>query len=41
MKGVCVSVITPNEVDKIKAYQKEFGINIIQRRLFKGKLVAK
>lgn len=41
MQGVCVSVITPNEVDKIKAYQKEFGINIIQRRLFKGKLVAK
>ena len=41
MQGICISVITPNEVDKIKAYQKEFGINVIQRRLFKGKLVAK
>lgn len=38
-QGVCISIIAKNEVPKILSYQKEFGINIIRRRLYKGKLV--
>lgn len=40
-EGLCVSIITENELPKIKKYQKEFNINILQRRLYNGKLVAK
>lgn len=40
-KGLVISIITDNELSKIQGYQKEFKINIIQRKLFKGKLVAK
>ena len=40
-EGLCVSIITENEIDKIKKYQKEFHINILQKKLFNGKLVAK
>ena len=39
--GLCVSIITENELDKIKKYQKLFNINIVQKRLYNGKLVAK
>lgn len=39
--GLCVSIITDNELDKIKKYQKLFNINIVQKRLYNGKLVAK
>lgn len=39
--GLCVSIITENELNKIKKYQKEFKINILQKRLYQGKLVAK
>lgn len=38
-QGICISIITENEISKILNYQKEFGINIVKRRLFKGKLV--
>ncbi len=40
-QGLCVSIITENELNKIKKYQKDFHINIIQKRLYNGKLVAK
>lgn len=40
-EGLCVSIITENELSKIKRYQKLFKINIIQKKLYNGKLVAK
>lgn len=40
-EGLCISIITENELDKIKKYQKKFNINIVQKRLYNGKLVAK
>lgn len=40
-EGLCVSIITENELPKIKRYQKLFKINIVQKKLFNGKLVAK
>lgn len=40
-QGICISIITENELQKIKAYQKEFNINIVQKRLYQGKLVSK
>lgn len=39
--GLCISIITENELDKIKKYQKQFNINILQKRLYQGKIVAK
>lgn len=39
--GLCVSIITENELAKIKKYQRDFHINIVQKRLYNGKLVAK
>ena len=39
--GTCISIITDNEVGKIKSYQKSFHINVINKRLYQGKLVAK
>lgn len=39
--GLCVSIITENELNKIKTYQKKFNINIVQKKLYNGKLVAK
>ena len=40
-QGVCVSIITENELPKIKSYQKEFNINMVEKRLYEGKLVSK
>lgn len=40
-EGLCVSIITENELSKIKRYQKLFKINIVQKKLYNGKLVAK
>lgn len=39
--GLCISIITENELNKIKKYQKDFHINIVQKRLYQGKIVAK
>ena len=39
--GTCISIITDNELNKIKSYQKAFHINIVTRKLYQGKLVAK
>ncbi|MGN0327804.1 MAG: DEAD/DEAH box helicase [Lachnospira sp.] len=40
-KGLCISIITENELNKIRKYQKDFHINVIQKKLYQGKLVAK
>ncbi len=40
-QGICISIITENELSKIKKYQKDFHINIVARKLYNGKLVAK
>ena len=39
--GLCISIITENELFKIKKLQKQFNINMIQKRLYNGKLVSK
>ena len=39
--GTCISIITDNELNKIKLYQKVFHINIVTKKLYQGKLVAK
>lgn len=38
-KGLCISVITENELEKVKMLQKTFGINMVCKKLYKGKLV--
>lgn len=40
-EGVTISIITENELNKIKRYQKDFHINMIARKLYQGRLVAK
>lgn len=39
--GTCIYIITDNELNKIKSYQKAFHINIVTKKLYQGKLVAK
>ena len=38
-KGLCISIITENELNKVKNLQKAFNINMVCRKLFNGKLV--
>lgn len=38
-KGICISIITENELDKIKKLQKNYGINMVCKKLYKGNLV--
>ena len=40
-KGLVLSIITENELNKIKKYQKDFHINMLQKKLYQGRLVAK
>jgi superfamily II DNA/RNA helicase len=40
-QGICISIITENELAKIKSYQKEFNINMVQKKLYQCKLVSK
>ncbi len=39
--GLCISIITENELSKIKKYQKLFHVNFVQKKLFQGKIVGK
>ena len=39
--GTCISIITENETNKIKNYQKSFKINMLAKKLYQGKIVAK
>ncbi|MCM1309370.1 MAG: DEAD/DEAH box helicase [Butyrivibrio sp.] len=40
-KAVCASIITENELRAVKACQKAFGINILPKKLYQGKIVRK
>lgn len=40
-QGTSISIVTENEVRFIKEYRKALGINIVEKKLFKGKLTAK
>lgn len=37
--GLSISIVNENEVKFVKRYQKALGINILEKKLFKGKLV--
>lgn len=39
VRGVNVLIVTKEEVQLIKKYQKEFGINIVSKQMYEGKLV--
>jgi len=38
-KGLSVSLVTKEELTRIKAYQKAFGINIVAKKMYEGKIV--
>lgn len=38
-KAVCISIITENEIPAVKACQKAFGINMLHKKLYQGKIV--
>lgn len=38
-KGLSVSIVTKEELIKIKSYQKAFGINITPKKMYEGKIV--
>lgn len=38
-KGLSISIVTQEEVKRIKAYQKAFGINILPKKMYQGKVV--
>lgn len=40
-KGLSVSIVTTEEVSKIKAYQKAYQINILAKKMYQGKVVRK
>ncbi len=40
-KAVCASIITEGELTKIKMIQKAFGINMLPKKLYQGKVVRK
>lgn len=39
--GMCISIITEGELNKVKKLQKDLSINMVARKLYQGKLVAK
>ena len=39
--GTCISIITDNELNKIKSYQKAFHINIVTKRALSGEISCK
>ena len=39
--GMCISIITDGELNKVKKFQKDLAINMVERSLYQGKLVAK
>lgn len=38
-KGICISIITPHELEQMKTFQKRFGITIQEMKLKNGKIV--
>ena len=39
--GMCISIITDGELNKVKKFQKDLSINMVERSLYQGRLVAK
>lgn len=39
--GMCISIITDGELNKVKKFQKDLSINMVERTLYQGRLVAK
>ena len=39
--GICASIITKEELHLIRSYQKAFGINILPKAMYQGKIVRK
>ncbi|MGN0161234.1 MAG: DEAD/DEAH box helicase [Lachnospiraceae bacterium] len=37
--GICLSIITENELEHLKGFQKAFGINLVAKKLYNGQLV--
>lgn len=40
-KAVCASIITSGELNRIKMCQKTFNVNMLQKKLYQGKVVRK
>ena len=40
-KAVCASVITENDISRIKSIQKTFRVNMMPKKLYQGKIVRK
>lgn len=40
-QAICVSIITESEIDRIKKIQKTYNINMLQKKLYQGKIVRK
>jgi superfamily II DNA/RNA helicase len=40
-KGLSILLVTKEELARVKSYQKAFGINIIQKKMYQGKVVGK
>lgn len=38
-KGICISIITPHELERIKSYQNAFSIKITEKKLQNGQLI--
>lgn len=38
-KGISISIVTKEELVRIKSYQKAFGINILPKKMYQGKIV--
>ncbi len=38
-KGISISIVTKEELAKIKMIQKAFGINIVAKKMYQGKIV--
>ncbi len=39
-QGVSVLIVTESELELVKKYRKEFGINIVPKRVYEGKIVS-
>ena len=40
-ESICASIVSDNELSKIKSIQKAFGTNMMQKKLYNGKIVRK
>lgn len=40
-QGLSISLVTENETEKIKKLRKSLGINMLEKKLYNGKIVSK